>query len=99
MNKFDLNIEPSYLRNYATGMQNDIDNMVNELDTVTNIINNTSKSFIGIGADTIRENYDLLSKKFFSFKEFMNDYVKFLYNVADIYENQDKTLSQEAEKL
>lgn len=99
MNNFDLNIESNDLRNYAAGMQNDIDNMVNELNTVTNIINNTSKSFIGISGDTIRESYNSLSKKFIFFKDFMNDYVRFLYNVANIYENQDKNLSQEVEKI
>lgn len=99
MGNNDLNIEPKELRNYADGMQKDLERMMNELNTVTNVVNETADSFIGIGAEEIRNKYGLVSGNFETFKEIIENYISFLREVSYIYESQDSKIKQVAEKL
>ena len=94
MGNNDLNIEPKELRNYADGMQKDLERMMNELNTVTNVVNETADSFIGIGAEEIRNKYGLVSSNFETFKEIIENYISFLREVSYIYESKDSKIKQ-----
>ena len=95
----NLKIKPNELRNYANGMKESVSNISDILEKTTNDINSTSNSFTGSGAETLRGKYSELTTKFPDFCNAMNEYADFLLKVAQIYEESDAKISQNAENL
>ena len=87
------------LRNGASSLRKNVNDMQTTLDEATQTINNTAGSWESQSAENLRSRYTTLSAKFSDFYTAINNYATFLDNTAAAYENADKKIEERANEL
>lgn len=73
--------------------------MFNELQNVQTEMNNSTRSFDSSAGEELRSNFKKSAAKFQEFKKLMDDYGKYLEELADQKEALEKGLSGVAEQI
>ncbi len=87
------------LRNGASSLRENVNNMQATLDEATQTINGTAASWESAAAENLRARYVSLSGKFSDFYDAITKYAKFLDNTAAAYESADKKIEERANEL
>ena len=91
-----LTIRPEELRNAAGEMKSKIEAIKENLQTASNVMNQTSSSFEAGSADALRQKYNELKGKFDKFYNEMTSYANFLEATAATYERTDEEIAKAA---
>ena len=94
-----LNVNSVELRNSATSLRENVNNMQATLDEATQTINGTAASWESAAAENLRQRYTTLSQKFQDFYDAIQNYATFLDNTAASYESADKKIEERANEL
>ena len=87
------------LRNGASSLRENVNNMQATLDEATQTINGTAASWESAAAENLRARYTSLAAKFSDFYDAITKYAKFLDNTAAAYESADKKIEERANEL
>ena len=95
----DMQIDSVELRNAASSLRKNVNDMSNTLDEATKTINGTASSWESAAAENLRARYTSLAAKFSDFYDAITKYAKFLDNTAVAYESADKKIEERANEL
>ena len=95
----DMQVNSVELRNSASNMRKDVNDMQATLEEATSTINGTAASWESGAAENLRARYTSLAQKFSDFYDAINKYATFLDNTATSYEAADKKIEEKANEL
>lgn len=95
----NVSIKPEVLRSSANEMKSKVDLMRGNLETASNVMNQTSESFESSAAEALRAKYNELKPKFESFYNEMLSYAEFLEKTANLYDQTNQSIEAAAKEL
>ena len=95
----DMQLNSVELRNAASSLRKNVNDMQSTLDEATSTINGRAASWDCASAEYLRARYTSLSAKFTDFYDAINKYATFLDNTAASYEAADKKIEEKENEL
>ena len=91
-----ITISPEELRSSASEMRTKLAAMKENLQTSSNVMNQTSGSYESASGEALRQKYNELKGKFDAFCNVVETQIAFLEMTANSYEQADETIAKEA---